>query len=289
MNRTRWALVATAAVTALTASVVASASATAETASRALPKVSMASVLVQAQVEPKYGNQRALGGDGSVKRVQRALSAEGIRTPADGNYGEGTTASYRAWQHRLGYRGMDANGLPGITSLRRLGKGRFTVVDEVDVGRQCEHYRGSPGCVSTRTKAMLMAADDMLPRWDFTVVQGGYCFPHCAPESAHTHDGGGVADISVAGLSPAQRWQQVKALRAVGFAAWLRTPAQGFSYHIHAVAVADTDLWQGNGSTQVRNQVGDYFAGHDGLASDGPDNTPSAYRVKFTWWERRRT
>ena len=41
--------------------------------------------------------------------VQKALRAEGCRT-------------YRAWQLRLGYRGKDADGVPGLVSLRELGR-----------------------------------------------------------------------------------------------------------------------------------------------------------------------
>ena len=75
-------------------------------------------------------------------------------------------------------------------------------------------------------------------------------------------------------------------LRTVGFAAWLRTPAQGFSYHVHAVAVGDPDIWQRDGGHVARDQVCDYYRGRNGLASHAADNTPTAYRVPFTWWER---
>jgi len=90
----------------------------------------------------------------------------------------------------------------------------------------------------------------------------------------------------VTSLSTTQRWQLVGALRTVGFAAWLRTPAQGFSYHVHAVAIGDPDIWQRDGGHVARDQVCDYYKGLNGLASHAADNTPSAYRVSFTWWER---
>jgi hypothetical protein len=92
-------------------------------------------------------------------------------------------------------------------------------------------------------------------------------------------------------LTTTQRWQTVRALRAVGFAAWLRTPAQCggcWPYHIHAVAIGDPDLWQRGGGLANRDQVADYAVGRNGLASHAADDTPAAYRVPFTWWERRR-
>jgi hypothetical protein len=74
----------------------------------------------------------------------------------------------------------------------------------------------------------------------------------------------------------------VKALRTVGFAAWLRNPSQGdWPYHIHAAAVSDPDL-----SGAARNQIHDYYFGRNGLANHAADDTPPAYRVPFTWWEK---
>lgn len=57
-------------------------------------------------------------------RVERALQAEGLLAAAyagDGYWGSVTTTAYRAWQHRLGYSGSSADGLPGMTSLSKLG------------------------------------------------------------------------------------------------------------------------------------------------------------------------
>jgi hypothetical protein len=125
---------------------------------------------------------------------------------------------------------------------------------------------------------MLAAADAKLS-WSITLTQGSYTTGN--PDSAGTHDGGGVVDVSVSGMTTMQRWQTVKAMRDVGFAAWLRTPEQGFSYHIHANAVCDTDM-----SAPAQRQLHDYFFGKNGLASHAADNTPSAYKGSFTWWER---
>lgn len=253
------------------------------TSTTALTSVDMARVLAAAQVEPRCGDRTGLSDNASTKLVQSALNAKGISTTADGWYGNGTTSAYATWQRRLGYSGIDANGLPGVTSLTNLGTNRFSVAHKVNTGSRTVYYGGKR--VNQRTKSMLQAADNLLPNWNFTLTQGSYN-PGGVSASAGTHDGGGVVDISVSGLSSTQRWQQVKALRTVGFAAWLRTPEQGFSYHIHAVAIGDPDIWQKDGGHTARDQVCDYYMRKNGLASHAADNTPTSYRVPFTWWER---
>lgn len=60
-----------------------------------------------------------------VKRVERALAAEHLLAPQwadDGSFGSTTVAAYAAWQRHLGYRGADADGVPGLASLRELGR-----------------------------------------------------------------------------------------------------------------------------------------------------------------------
>ncbi|MFE5209164.1 N-acetylmuramoyl-L-alanine amidase [Streptomyces sp. NPDC056600] len=58
-----------------------------------------------------------------VKTVERALVAEGLLTAAyaDGHYGTQTVTAYAAWQRRCGYSGADADGIPGMSTLSRLG------------------------------------------------------------------------------------------------------------------------------------------------------------------------
>ncbi|MBB1253162.1 LysM peptidoglycan-binding domain-containing protein [Streptomyces sp. OF3] len=63
--------------------------------------------------------------------VEMALVAEGLleRRLADGHFGTATVRGYAGWQRRLGYTGRDADGIPGMTSLRKLGAKRgFDVV-----------------------------------------------------------------------------------------------------------------------------------------------------------------
>ena len=243
----------------------------------ALPSVHMANVVVQAQVEPFRGNQRGLAGDGDVRQVQQGLVAKGISTTVDGWYGNGTTAAYATWQRRLGYSGLDATGVPGPSSLAALGQSRYVLTNRISVGSRTT-FTGKR--VNERTRAMLLAAQRLFGR-SISLTQGSYNAGGVGA-SAGTHDGGGAVDVNVSGLTESQRLRLVKALRTVGFAAWYRQPSQGpWGYHIHAVAVGDTDV-----SLQARDQVADYYVGKNGLASHAGDDTPTQYRAPFTWWER---
>ena len=253
------------------------------------PVVNMEAVVTAAFVEGSRGNQPTIGDDASTKLIQRALTAKGFKVAIDGRYGRATTAAYARYQRALGYKGIDANGIPRRASLIRLGKGRFTVANVVRIGSRHDRY-GSKR-VNTRTRLMLAAADRTLPG-TLQVTQGSYCVLEksgCAKASAGTHDGGGSIDLKASSLSKTQRWRTVQALRRVGFAAWLRVPSQCggcWPTHIHAVAIGDTDMWQKNNKYTNRDQVGDYFVGRNGLASHKPDNTPAKYRVPFITWEQ---
>lgn len=58
-----------------------------------------------------------------VRYIENALVAEGLLSAslADGHYGTSTITAYAAWQRRCGYVGADADGIPGRSSLTRLG------------------------------------------------------------------------------------------------------------------------------------------------------------------------
>lgn len=139
--------------------------------------------------------------------------------------------------------------------------------------------------LNERTAAMLAHARGWLavhggcpsaratPAW---ITQGSYSTNVQA--SAGTHDGGGVFDMSVAGLNGPQKQALVRALREAGFAAWLRGPPS-FAPHIHAVAIGDPDL-----PPAARAQVADYFAGKDGLA--GRRRDPHGGPILRAWMER---
>ncbi|WP_433013779.1 hypothetical protein [Kribbella sp. CA-294648] len=135
-------------------------------------------------------------------------------------------------------------------------------------------WRGTQ--LNRRTVAMLMAAEKIY-RSQFKLLQGSYNKGGVAA-SAGTHDGGGAVDIGVAKQSPAQRRAIVLALRQVGFAAWLRTPAQGrWPYHVHAIAIGDKDLSRG-----AAIQVLEYKRKRNGLANRGKDDGPPGY-YGMTW------
>jgi hypothetical protein len=67
----------------------------------------------------------------AVLTIQKALRVEvGLDfSSGPGTPGRKTKAAYQTWQRRLGFRGDDADGIPGYTSLLRLGTKRgFGVV-----------------------------------------------------------------------------------------------------------------------------------------------------------------
>jgi hypothetical protein len=123
--------------------------------------------------------------------------------------------------------------------------------------------------VNWRTREMLERAAAIRGK-GFTLTQGSY--NRGVGASAGTHDGGGVVDISVSGLTPAERSVAAMSLRKAGFFAWTRTPAQGFAYHIHAVAIGDHQL-----SPAAKRQVVQGFQDRNGLANRGKDTAPDPF------------
>jgi peptidoglycan hydrolase-like protein with peptidoglycan-binding domain len=245
-----------------------------------LPAVDMEAVLKAAQWDPaKAGSTVTPGAGPSVTLVEAALRRRGLLDASyvDGHFGTRTLGAYAAWQRSLGFSGIDATGLPGRTSLTKLGEGQFTVSRPVSVGAK-NTYQGF--VLNARTLAMLRAAQSR-SRLSFVVEQGSYSVG-VDPTSAGTHDGGGALDLDAERLTAAQRLAAVTALREVGFAAWLRTPAQGnWPLHLHAVAVSDTDL-----SASAQKQVGAYFEGRNGLANNASDDGPRVAKVTFEEYQR---
>jgi peptidoglycan hydrolase-like protein with peptidoglycan-binding domain len=242
----------------------------------ALPTVDMEATVKAAQIDPRRADDTLTpGAKASVLLVEKALQAKGLLAAqwVDGYFGTTTITAYTQFQKSLGYTGLDANGLPGKTSLTKLGTGRYTVADVIGPGA-----RVSTGGVTidTRTQDMLAEADRLLGR-TLVLSQGSYNVGG-DPSSAGTHDGGGVVDIDIDGIGTTARQAIVKTLRQVGFAAWLRNPSQGdWPYHIHAAAISDTDL-----STQAQHQTGDYYLGLNGLANRAADDGP---KVTIRTWE----
>ena len=245
------------------------------TASAALPTVDMEAVLKAAQWDPAKADSAITPGAGpSVLLVETALRDRGLLEASyvDGHFGTRTVTAYALWQQQLGYSGIDATGLPGRTSLTKLGEGQFTLTRIFSVGARTT-YQGFP--INARTLAMLKAAQAR-SGLTFVVEQGSYS-PGTDPTSAGTHDGGGALDLDAEALTAAQRTAAVTALRQVGFAAWLRTPAQGdWPLHIHAVAISDTDL-----SASAQKQAGAYYEGRNGLANNAADDGPRVPKVTY--------
>lgn len=242
-------------------------------AAAALPAANMELILKAAQIDPRRADSAITPGcKDAVLLVERALQAKGLLAASyvDGHFGTRTVSAYAAYQRSLGFTGLDASGLPGQTSLRELGSGRFTVTRPIAAGARVT-FRG--GLMNSRTKAMLVEAERLFGR-QYVVTQGSYN-PGGDPSSAGTHDGGGVLDISVNGMTATQRTAAARALRRVGFAAWVRNPSQGnWPYHIHAVALADPDQ-----SPAAQHQSGDYYLGFNGLANRAPDDGPVVTKV----------
>ncbi|MEV4006413.1 peptidoglycan-binding protein [Actinomadura sp. NPDC049753] len=243
---------------------------------QALPSVNMEATVKAAQIDPRRADDTLTpGAKASVLLVEQALRDRNLldATWVDGYFGTTTVAAYAKYQKSLGYTGLAANGLPGKTSLAQLGTGRFTVADVIEPGARVS---ADGAVINTRTRNMLAEAERLLGR-DLVLDQGSYN-PGGDPTSAGTHDGGGVVDVSVKGMDSATRTAVARALRRVGFAAWVRSPAQGdWPWHIHAAAISDTDL-----SSQAQHQTGDYYLGLDGLSGRGPDDGP---KVTIRTWE----
>lgn len=94
------------------------------------PEVSLSRTVSAARSDPPApGTPVTYAG---VRYVENALVSEGLLPAdlADGHYGTATVFAYAAWQRRMGYSGTDADGIPGVRSLTRLGSLHgFKVVD----------------------------------------------------------------------------------------------------------------------------------------------------------------
>lgn len=56
-----------------------------------------------------------------ITQLQHRLTLNGIVVPQTGYFGPLTREAVKKWQVRLGFRGADADGIPGKTSMQRLG------------------------------------------------------------------------------------------------------------------------------------------------------------------------
>lgn len=95
------------------------------------PHVSLSHLVAAARTDPK-AKQGHTTHPTDVRIVEAALKAEGYlpsKYAGDGSFGSKTVLAYAAYQRHLGYVGAAADGIPGKTSLTKLGaRHGFTVV-----------------------------------------------------------------------------------------------------------------------------------------------------------------
>lgn len=100
-----------------------------------------------------------------VRAVQRALIARGRKIPdgPTGFFGEQTKAAYQAEQRAQGFKGADADGIPGCKSLTELGRhGGFAVDCR---GPQPQHSTGTPAdSLSARSRTRTRTTSPDWPR-----------------------------------------------------------------------------------------------------------------------------
>lgn len=131
--------------------------------------------------------------------------------------------------------------------------------------------------LNQRTYTMLQTAQALYggPGNLLWITQGSYT--EATEASFGTHAGGGAVDISIRHPESYEflydeTGRMVQALRQAGFAAWYRSPAEGFVPHIHAVAVGDAELSEA-AIAQLTGPQG-YFRGRNALPEAeraGPD------------------
>ncbi len=135
--------------------------------------------------------------------------------------------------------------------------------------------------LNQRTYAMLQHAEELyggeLEITGYHITQGSYHDNGAA--SFGTHLGGGAVDLSVMRRGTyTVLWEDVDrliyALRAAGFAAWLRSYGELFPdspIHIHAIAIGDRELSLA-AQDQLTGKFG-YFRGFSGVPI--PNGTPA--------------
>lgn len=132
--------------------------------------VDLSHVVYAAHVDPP-----AAQGHASYKKdvlpVEQALQKKGLLNSkyVDGSYGTVTIDAYSRWQESLGYKGKDADGIPGVTTLTKLGKdtGLFTVVKGSTPAPKPSNHGRVPISVSAVTYGHVKDASlskDILPK-----------------------------------------------------------------------------------------------------------------------------
>jgi hypothetical protein len=115
------------------------------------------------------------------------------------------------------------------------------------------------------------------------IIQG--CYNTTVEASAGTHDFDACLDIEIVGMD----WYEAqKFLRANGLAAFVRTPAQGFSWHIHMISLPPYKTnFVSRVGIYVPGQINDYYDHKNGLSSHAPDNTWHPDNIRKTIFNYR--
>lgn len=208
-----------------------------------------------------------------VKTLQSQLKALGYyKSTVDGSYGPVTKAAVQAFERKHGWK---ADGIAGATVQATLAKEvkalpkaseSWKTVKAPPADYRVVSFRGVK--VNVRTRVMIERAESYMKQMGINsrlvLTQGSYS--NSVSASAGTHSGGGALDISIRQYSTATADKVVKALRMAGFAAWRRRTVEGFSPHIHAIAIGDK-----RASSSAKSQVSAYFRGLDALRSGRKD------------------
>lgn len=93
-----------------------------------LPAISFPNIIDAAHHDPTAPQGHAQHPH-DVLPVERALCDNNMLNSAwiDGSFGTKTIAAYAAWQRFCGYRGNDADGIPGPATLTALSHNHFTI------------------------------------------------------------------------------------------------------------------------------------------------------------------
>lgn len=138
----------------------------------------------------------------------------------------------------------------------------------------CTPFRGVR--LDKRTQRQVKEAERIAGK--LTITQGS-CNPGGVAASGGTHDGEGVVDFSVRGLTPRQIRRRVRALRRVGLWAWYRPAIPGvWGPHIHAVSVGNPRL-----APLAKSQILDARRGRNGLRGHALDPHRGMGLPVITW------
>jgi len=184
---------------------------------------------------------RGLGGPGFIHAANRKWA--GHRGAGKGGP---SWRKYRRGQQREGRRGMRRFALGGMAlNQQSLATG----------------MPGKDGMMEFLTGSITAQVAAGLARAGVSqslVTQGS--FSNSVAASGGTHSGDGVVDLGTTSTDVLAR------LIAAGWAAWIRTPEQGFAYHIHAVLMNASGL-----SPTAAAQVLDFMRGGSGLGAGSVD------------------